>query len=43
MQALKAGVDSIEHGNAIDAQLIDLFIAKGATWCPTIYIYSRGG
>jgi imidazolonepropionase-like amidohydrolase len=42
-QALKAGVDSIEHGNGIDAQLIDLLIAKGATWCPTIYIYSRGG
>ena len=42
-QALKAGVDSIEHGNGMDAQLVDLMIAKGATWCPTIYIYSRGG
>ncbi len=42
-QALKAGVDSIEHGNGMDAPLIDLLIAKGATWCPTIYIYSRGG
>jgi imidazolonepropionase-like amidohydrolase len=42
-QALKAGVDSIEHGNGIDAPLIDLLIAKGAAWCPTIYIYSRGG
>jgi imidazolonepropionase-like amidohydrolase len=42
-QALKAGVDSIEHGNGMDAPLIDLMIAKGATWCPTIYIYSRGG
>jgi imidazolonepropionase-like amidohydrolase len=42
-QALKAGVDSIEHGNGMDSQLIDLLIAKGATWCPTIYIYSRGG
>ena len=27
----------------MDAPLIDLLIAKGATWCPTIYIYSRGG
>jgi imidazolonepropionase-like amidohydrolase len=42
-QALKAGVDSIEHGNGMDAALIDLLISKGATWCPTIYIYSRGG
>ncbi len=42
-QALRAGVDSIEHGNGMDAPLIDLLIAKGATWCPTIYIYSRGG
>jgi imidazolonepropionase-like amidohydrolase len=42
-QALKAGVDSIEHGNGMDAPLIDLLIAKGAAWCPTIYIYSRGG
>jgi imidazolonepropionase-like amidohydrolase len=42
-QALKAGVDSIEHGNGMDAALIDLLITKGATWCPTIYIYSRGG
>jgi imidazolonepropionase-like amidohydrolase len=42
-QALKAGVDSIEHGNGMDAALIDLLIAKGATWCPTIYIYARGG
>lgn len=42
-QSLKAGVDSVEHGNGMDAALIDLLIAKGATWCPTIYIYSRGG
>jgi imidazolonepropionase-like amidohydrolase len=42
-QALKAGVDSIEHGNGMDAALIDLMMSKGATWCPTIYIYSRGG
>ena len=42
-QALKAGVDSVEHGNGMDAALIDLLLAKGATWCPTIYIYSRGG
>lgn len=42
-QAVKAGVDSVEHGNGMDASLIDLMIAKGATWCPTIYIYSRGG
>jgi imidazolonepropionase-like amidohydrolase len=30
-QALKAGVDSIEHGNGIGAARIDLLIAQGAT------------
>src|SRR5580658_388410 len=42
-QAVKAGVDSIEHGNGIDDALIDLMIRQGTYWCPTLYIYNRGG
>jgi imidazolonepropionase-like amidohydrolase len=42
-QAIKAGVDSIEHGNGIDDALIDMMVRQGTYWCPTIYIYQRGG
>ena len=42
-QAVKAGVDSIEHGNGIDDALIDLMVRQGTVWCPTLYIYNRGG
>jgi imidazolonepropionase-like amidohydrolase len=41
--ALRAGVDTIEHGNGTDEEIIDLMLAKGAYWCPTLYIYQRGG
>jgi imidazolonepropionase-like amidohydrolase len=39
--ALKAGVDSIEHGNGMDEPLMDMMIRQGAVWCPTLYIYQR--
>jgi imidazolonepropionase-like amidohydrolase len=39
--ALRAGVDTIEHGNGMDDELADLMIRKGAYWCPTLYIYQR--
>jgi len=42
-QAVKAGVDSIEHGNGVDEALIDLMVRQGTYWCPTLYIYGRGG
>jgi imidazolonepropionase-like amidohydrolase len=42
-QAVKAGVDSIEHGNGVDEALIDLMIRQGTYWCPTLYIFQRGG
>ena len=38
MAALKAGVDTIEHGDGLDEESIDLMIAKGVYWCPTIYV-----
>jgi imidazolonepropionase-like amidohydrolase len=41
--AVRAGVDSIEHGNGIDEPLMDLMIQQGTYWCPTLYIYSRSG
>ena len=36
--ALKAGVDSIEHGDGLDDETIDLMVQKGVYWCPTIYV-----
>jgi imidazolonepropionase-like amidohydrolase len=36
--ALKAGVDSIEHGDGLDDELMDLMIKRGVYWCPTIYV-----
>jgi imidazolonepropionase-like amidohydrolase len=38
MAALKAGVDSIEHGHGLDEELIDLMVDRGVYWCPTIYV-----
>jgi imidazolonepropionase-like amidohydrolase len=38
MAALKAGVDTIEHGDGFDEESIDLMIARGVYWCPTIYV-----
>ncbi|HWC98117.1 MAG TPA: amidohydrolase family protein [Candidatus Sulfopaludibacter sp.] len=39
--ALRAGVDTIEHGNGMDDELAATMVAKGAWWCPTLYIYQR--
>lgn len=39
--AIKAGVDTIEHGNQIDSELIDTLAASGATYDPTLYVYAR--
>jgi imidazolonepropionase-like amidohydrolase len=36
--ALKAGVDSIEHGYGLDEGLMDRMLRQGAYWCPTIYV-----
>ena len=38
MAALKAGADTIEHGDGLDEESMDLMVAKGAYWCPTIYV-----
>jgi imidazolonepropionase-like amidohydrolase len=36
--ALRAGVDTIEHGDGLDDELIDLMVRRGVYWCPTIYV-----
>lgn len=36
--ALRAGVDSIEHGYGLDEGLMDRMVKQGAYWCPTIYV-----
>ena len=36
--ALRAGVDTIEHGDGLDDQLIDMMVQRGVYWCPTIYV-----
>jgi imidazolonepropionase-like amidohydrolase len=36
--ALRAGVDTIEHGDGLDDALMDRMIARGVYWCPTIYV-----
>jgi imidazolonepropionase-like amidohydrolase len=38
MAALKAGVDTIEHGDGFDEESIDLMVKQGVYWCPTIYV-----
>lgn len=34
--ALKAGVDSLEHGYFLDHAALELMVAKGITWIPTL-------
>jgi imidazolonepropionase-like amidohydrolase len=45
--ALRAGVNTIEHGDGLTADLMDRMIAQGVYWCPTIfvgtYVAPRGG
>jgi imidazolonepropionase-like amidohydrolase len=38
MAALRAGVNSIEHGDGLDEESIDLMVQSGVFWCPTIYV-----
>jgi imidazolonepropionase-like amidohydrolase len=36
--ALRAGADTIEHGDGLDDELIDVMVRRGVYWCPTIYV-----
>jgi len=46
--ALRAGVNTIEHGDGLTPDLIDRMVKQKVYWCPTIYVgvyvaSSRGG
>jgi imidazolonepropionase-like amidohydrolase len=46
--ALRAGADSIEHGDGLTDDLLDRMNERGVYWCPTIYVgayvaQGRGG
>jgi imidazolonepropionase-like amidohydrolase len=41
VNALKAGVDTVEHGVFLDDEGIELFLKTGAHLCPTISVYPR--
>lgn len=41
--SIQAGVNSIEHGDAMDDSLIDLAISKHVFWCPTVMAYEKHG
>jgi imidazolonepropionase-like amidohydrolase len=36
--ALRAGVNSIEHGDGLTPDLIDRMVKQGVYWCPTIFV-----
>ena len=36
--ALEAGADTIEHGDGLDDELIDIMVRRGVYWCPTIFV-----
>ncbi len=36
--ALRAGVDTIEHGDGLTDDLIDRMVKQEVFWCPTIYV-----
>jgi imidazolonepropionase-like amidohydrolase len=38
MAALRAGADTIEHGDGFDEESLNLMAEKGVYWCPTIYV-----
>lgn len=38
LQALDAGVDTIEHGTSLDDELIEVMLEKGTWLCPTLAI-----
>jgi imidazolonepropionase-like amidohydrolase len=38
--AIEAGVDTIEHGNQLDPELIDTLAASSAAYDPTLYVYA---
>jgi imidazolonepropionase-like amidohydrolase len=38
LSALQAGVDTIEHGDGLDEETLDIMVRRGVFWCPTIFV-----
>jgi imidazolonepropionase-like amidohydrolase len=38
LSALNAGVDTIEHGDGLDEETMDIMVKRGVCWCPTIFV-----
>jgi imidazolonepropionase-like amidohydrolase len=38
LSALNAGVDTIEHGDGLDEETMDIMVRRGVFWCPTIFV-----
>ena len=38
LSALNAGVDTIEHGDGLDEETMDMMVKRGVYWCPTIFV-----
>ena len=38
LSALHAGVDTIEHGDGLDEETMDIMVKRGVYWCPTIFV-----
>jgi len=38
LSALNAGVDTIEHGDGLDEETMDIMVRRGVYWCPTIFV-----
>jgi imidazolonepropionase-like amidohydrolase len=39
--ALRAGVQSIEHGDGLTPDLVDRMVKQRVYWCPTVYVGTR--
>ena len=37
-QALRLGIDSVEHGDGITDELAERMVKQGTYWCPTLYV-----
>jgi imidazolonepropionase-like amidohydrolase len=38
LAALRAGVDTVEHGDGFDDETLEMVKQRGLYWCPTIYV-----
>lgn len=41
LNSIEAGVDTIEHGHYLDAEIVGKMIEKKVSWIPTLYIYQQ--